>query len=129
VEVHFKELVKRESELVRPSSAPKTRELWLRLKSEYTAPLCWTNDPRHLKIDTYFDPDKINIGDNFNIEGLRPVLREDDNEYNFILEDADGRWYLWEEYDGLLLWIKSEELKALKTDEERPTSFCADMEK
>jgi hypothetical protein len=98
----------------------KPQELWyLPLDPEFTAPLSWTNDPNDLSIETYFNPNKINLGQSYNIKGLRPVLREEGEPYNFILVDDEQRWYLWDEYDGLLLWVKSKELEALTKIEDK----------
>ena len=54
----------------------------------------------------------------FNVQGLRPILREDDSD-RYILRDAEGIYYLWELWDGHLLrvgehWVKGPHLHTVE---------------
>jgi hypothetical protein len=118
ISTHTVEAVDLEFKIV--SRASGSRELYLPLDPDFTAQLAWTNDPRNLSIETYFDPDKeVNLRRKFNIKGLWLVLREDDDPDNFILTYGEQRWYLFDESDGMLLWVKNKDLETLTSKEEQ----------
>lgn len=52
-------------------------------------------------LDTYFDPAKINLGSEFGIKGLKPVLRNTLDD-TFLLKDDENYFYLWNENDKIL---------------------------
>ena len=68
---------------------------------EYIADIAWSNNPNNFTLETYFNPKKSSLGRDYKIKGLRPVIREDDNRYNWILTNAKSRWYVWEEFFGI----------------------------
>jgi len=53
------------------------------------------------------------------VDDLRPILREDDGRERFILTDKQRRCYVWDEWDGCLLWVRHVELETLETWEEK----------
>ncbi|KAF2833277.1 hypothetical protein CC86DRAFT_399909 [Ophiobolus disseminans] len=99
---------------------PKEEELlYIKLKPEYTEGLTWSNDPRDLDLQGIFSQDKPNLSSGFNVEGLRPILKEEDGEDPWILRDAQGSCYLWDMWDGHLLkvtdnWTTGPELKDIE---------------
>jgi hypothetical protein len=70
----------------------------------------WTNDPKDLELDIYFHPLKTNIGSQFGIPNLRPVIKEV-HEENYLLMDANKRFYTWNPNDGNLYRVKEDPLK------------------
>jgi hypothetical protein len=50
---------------------------------------------------------------------LRPILGEDGGRERFILTDKKDRFYVWDEWDGRLLWVRHVELEELETLEEK----------
>ena len=52
------------------------------------------------------------------MSGLQPVLREMEDPYRFILKDDKDRFYLYDEYEGFLQWVKSKELEEMDTYQE-----------
>lgn len=89
---------------------------YFQLPPEFTLGLVWSNHPGDLQLQTYFNPKKPHLGSDFGVEGLQPVLREMEGDYRFILTDSKGRFYLYEEWDGFLYWVKSRELEYMDTD-------------
>jgi len=69
-------------------------------------------------LETYFLPTPPNLATDYNIKGLKPILRENDGFYRFILTDKQSRLYVWDE-DGYLFWVKDEELESLMSVEEK----------
>lgn len=60
-----------------------------------TKGLTWSNDPCDLDLNGAFSEVRPNLSSDFNIEGVRPVLKEktkDDRPW--ILQDAEGSFYL-----------------------------------
>jgi len=47
------------------------------------------------------------------------VLREKRGPHRFILVDSKDRFYMYEEWDGFLYWVKSKELEELVTYQEK----------
>lgn len=91
---------------------------YVRLDPEYARTLCWSNNPDDLALQTYFNPEEPNLDTNYNIQGLVPVLREDEGLYRFVLKDKKGRFYIWDE-DGHLLWVKSKKIEELASNEDK----------
>ena len=83
------------------------------LDSDYAHSVSWSNDPGHLALQTYFNPNKPNLGGDFLVHGLRPILREDEEPYRFILKDNKDRYYVWNEFDGRLFWVRHAELEEM----------------
>ncbi|KAM0229088.1 hypothetical protein ACHAPO_010243 [Fusarium lateritium] len=59
----------------------------------------WSNNPNHLAIATYFDPTKPNLGADFGLIGLQPVIRDTKSD-KFLLKDAQDTFYQWSIQDG-----------------------------
>jgi hypothetical protein len=94
--------------------------MYLPLDPDFTIWLAWTDSSRDHSFETYFNPDQeVNIAREWNIPGFRPVLKEGDDSYNFLLTDDRKRWQLLDEFDEQLLWVKDEELEELETNEQK----------
>ncbi|KAF2833279.1 hypothetical protein CC86DRAFT_399911 [Ophiobolus disseminans] len=89
------------------------------LEDDFVDSLCWSNDPGHLALETYFDPKKPSLAGDFQVDGLRPVIREDHDRHRFILMDNKNRFYVWTEWDGRLFWVRHAEIEHLTTVEEK----------
>ncbi|KAF1840928.1 uncharacterized protein K460DRAFT_370905 [Cucurbitaria berberidis CBS 394.84] len=74
---------------------------YVHLNEDYDRRLCWSNDPDHLYLATYFRQEPPNLANDFKVNGLCPVVKEDDSD-KFILRDAKGRYYIWDAWDGYL---------------------------
>ncbi|KAF2131647.1 hypothetical protein P153DRAFT_394963 [Dothidotthia symphoricarpi CBS 119687] len=85
--------------------APKQLQ-YVRLSPLNARMFTWSNDPDDLSLDTYFNPLKPNLPDEYNIQGLLPVLREPKGAQRFLLRDARDRFYLFDEFEGELWWVK-----------------------
>ncbi|KAI0390903.1 hypothetical protein F5Y17DRAFT_36987 [Xylariaceae sp. FL0594] len=83
-----------------PSDRP-SQPSYVDLADPYYKNSVWTNDPKELELDVYFDPLKPNLGDQFGLRNLRPVIKDTRRE-SFLLMDAGGRFYTWNPDDGLL---------------------------
>jgi hypothetical protein len=59
------------------------------------------------------------LGGDFGVKGLEPVLREKQGLNRFLLKDEQDRFYVYEEWDGFLYWVKAEELGDFNTYEEK----------
>ncbi|KAG5928068.1 hypothetical protein E4U42_001306 [Claviceps africana] len=59
----------------------------------------WSRDAADLALATYFDPTKPNLGTDYGIAGLVPVIR-DTQSLMFLLSDAQGTFYQWDMLDG-----------------------------
>ncbi|KAI1177885.1 hypothetical protein F4777DRAFT_168395 [Nemania sp. FL0916] len=70
----------------------------------------WTNDPTQLDLDIWFDPQKPNIGNQYGIRNLRPVIKEPEFE-DYLLMDANGRFYTWNPNNGVLFRVKQHPLE------------------
>jgi hypothetical protein len=91
----------------------------VQLSPGFTEDLCWSNGPNDLALQTYFNRDGPNLGGDFNVQGLQPVLRECRGMHRFIMKDLKDRFYIWDEWDGRLFWIKDAELENLANIEEK----------
>ncbi|KAE8842686.1 hypothetical protein PTNB73_00738 [Pyrenophora teres f. teres] len=110
------------------SVSRKEPELFLKLRDDYTNGLTWSNHPRDLAITTYFDPKKeLTLGDDFNIEGLRPVLREESPLDRFLLVDNVMRWYIFDQGSDRLRWINGEDLDECETNEEKADFIVCEL--
>jgi hypothetical protein len=54
----------------------QTDDRYVRLKPEYTEGLCWSNCPSDLDLSGAFGADKPTLSNDYNIEGLRPNLKD-----------------------------------------------------
>lgn len=97
------------------SRAP-ARPPYIALDPNFTKWLCWSNDPADLSLNVYFDLEEPNLSTDFKVDGLRPVVKENDSD-TFILQDAKGRFYFWEVWDGHLLRVKDIWTKGLDSNE------------
>lgn len=59
----------------------------------------WSNNPNHLALATYFDPTKPNLGADFGLTGLQPVIR-DTKADTFLLKDTRDKFYQWSIQDS-----------------------------
>ncbi|KAA8895543.1 hypothetical protein FN846DRAFT_969081 [Sphaerosporella brunnea] len=82
-----------------PTEAGPSGPQYVDLGKDFSKDLDWTNDPSDLYLDTYFDPAKPNLGKDFQIVGLKPVIKQKEGE-TFLLQDGNGRFYVWNEYEG-----------------------------
>jgi len=62
--------------------------------------------------------EKPNLETEFNVKGLRPILRGNEGFYRFIFTDDERRMYVWDE-DGDLFWVKDEELERISSMEDK----------
>ena len=99
----------------------------VKLDSDFAGPLCWSNSPGNLALSTYFNPAKPNLESDFSVDGLGSILREDHDPERFILTDKQRRCYVWDDWDGLLSWVRDVELETLETWEEKWTLSSADL--
>jgi hypothetical protein len=51
-----------------------------------------------------FSKDEPNLSSDFNMKGLRPIVRQKDGD-TFILQDLRGIYYLWDPCDSHLLKV------------------------
>jgi hypothetical protein len=61
---------------------------------------------------------KPNLSSDFNVPGLRPIIKENFDEEQWILRDEMGVYYTWYEWEGRLMritnnWVKGPELKTV----------------
>jgi hypothetical protein len=70
-------------------------------------------------LPTYFDPDKPNLASDFQVPGLLPILREEGGFDRFILTDAKKRFYVLDEWDGRLFWVRHKEIEYFSIIEEQ----------
>jgi len=87
---------------------------YVKLKPEFTKFLTWSNDPHDLDLYGAFSKDEPNLSSDFNVKGLRPSLKDPEID-QYILQDANGLYYLWDLWDGHLLrvtdkWTKGDDL-------------------
>ncbi|KAF1911802.1 hypothetical protein BDU57DRAFT_523811 [Ampelomyces quisqualis] len=90
---------------------------YVALDPEYLENLCWSNNPDDLYLETYFHPDKPNVANSYNVEGLKPVVRDTNTDF-FILQDVEDRFYLWEAWEGLLLRVPDVWTEGFKSNEQ-----------
>jgi hypothetical protein len=64
-------------------------------------------------LDAYFHPQKPNLGKEFGIKNLRPIIKRLRDEL-FLLTDDKGLFYLWQPDDGNLFKIKEQGLDSKK---------------
>jgi hypothetical protein len=74
------------------------------LDPEFMKYMCWSNHPNDLELAVYFNKLTPNLSTDYNVEGLKPVVKEK-RSYRFILRDAKQRYYLWDKWDGRLLRV------------------------
>jgi hypothetical protein len=79
---------------------------------------CWRNDPNWRDLHGAFIEDAPNLSTDFKVNGLRPILREDNSD-RYILRDAEGIYYLWDLWDGHLVrvgehWVKGPHLHTVE---------------
>ncbi|KAG5938668.1 hypothetical protein E4U53_007959 [Claviceps sorghi] len=65
----------------------------------------WSRDAADLALATYFDPTKPNLGTDYGIAGLVPVIR-DTQSHMFLLSDAQGNYYQWDMLDGQMFLLQ-----------------------
>ncbi|KAG5981477.1 hypothetical protein E4U55_002900 [Claviceps digitariae] len=65
----------------------------------------WSQDAADLALATYFDPTKPNLGTDYGIVGLVPVIR-DTQSHMFLLADAQSSFYQWDMLDGQLFRLQ-----------------------
>ncbi|KAI0438390.1 hypothetical protein F4803DRAFT_535035 [Xylaria telfairii] len=70
----------------------------------------WTNDPEQLDLDIWFDPQKPNLGDQFGISELRPVIKQPKYE-QYLLVDMKNQFYTWNPNEGPLYRVKEQPLE------------------
>ncbi|KAF1911803.1 hypothetical protein BDU57DRAFT_551852 [Ampelomyces quisqualis] len=87
------------------------------LQPEVMEYLCWSNDPNDLYLETYFDPKNPNMINAYNVEGLKPVVREKDSD-TFILQDAKKQFYLWDAWEGELLRVTDDWTAGFESNEQ-----------
>jgi len=93
-------------------------ERYIQLDPNFAQELYWSNHPGDLAIQTYFRPTQPNLETDYNIPGLRPVLREPDGFHRFLLKDPQDRFYIWDE-DDHLWWVMEEGVDEQGTLEEK----------
>jgi hypothetical protein len=68
---------------------------YVKLDPGYTQSLTSSNEPRDLDLYGAFGEDKPNLSSDFNVKGLRPILKEKEGDM-YMLRDASGLYYLWD---------------------------------
>lgn len=96
-----------------PAEASQTQDgdtvdpRYIKLDSGYTQYATWSNDPRDLDLYRAFRAEGPNLSTDFNVDGLKPILRKKDREL-YLMKDAKDMYYLWNLWDGHLLKVSSE---------------------
>jgi hypothetical protein len=80
------------------AQAPSSAESYVDLGPKFSKDLTWSNDPSDLMLETYFDQDEPNLATDFNIDGLKPIIRQKGGN-TFLLVDAQNRYYIWNRWD------------------------------
>ncbi|OAG33908.1 hypothetical protein AYO21_11980 [Fonsecaea monophora] len=83
------------------------KPVFVDLGQNYPAGYTWSNDPKDMSLDTYFDPGKSNLADEFAIDGLRPILKDTNSEM-YLLTANNAKFYLWAADDGRLFVFKDD---------------------
>jgi hypothetical protein len=100
---------------------------YVKLNENYDRWLCWSNDPNRIYLATYFDPEvPENLANSYNVNGLCPVVKEDDSDI-FILRDDKCRYYYWDAWEGELLRFKDEWIEGLASKKEVVEYLIIDM--
>ncbi|KAF1840930.1 uncharacterized protein K460DRAFT_359473 [Cucurbitaria berberidis CBS 394.84] len=99
------------------ASPASVRLPYVALDPEAMKWLPWSNDPANLYLSVYFNATVPNLSAEFNVGGLRPVVKEDDSDM-FILQDAKNYFYFWEAWDGRLLRVKDTWTEGFDSNEE-----------
>jgi hypothetical protein len=81
---------------------------FIKLDPMFTKKLTWSNDPRELDLYGAFKEGKPNLSSDFNVPGLRPILKEKHGDELWILQDTYGVYYLWYMWEGHLTRITEE---------------------
>lgn len=89
---------------------PQTEPEHVDLNDPYYETSLWTNKKEELDLDTYFHPLRPNLGQDYGISGLRPVIK-DPRQGDFLLMDDDKRFYSWNPDDGRLFRVKKQGLE------------------
>jgi len=76
------------------------------LGPKFAKDFTWSNDPNDLMLVTYFGQNEPNLATDFNIDGLKPIVREKDGD-TFLLVDAQNRYYIWNRWEGDLFRLKN----------------------
>lgn len=92
---------------------------YIKLDPDYTKNLTWSNDPRDLDLHGAFSLKKPNLSSDYDVDGLQPILKEEDGEDPWILQDAEGMFYLWDPWTSSLYrvtenWTKGPGLKTIE---------------
>ena len=93
---------------------------YIPLGKDFVKAYSWTNDPKDLDVETYFDKEP-SIGGSYNIKGLKPVIKDKFSQ-EYLLKDDDGNYYRWDaEFPGLA------KLDATKIKTDSPLKVALEM--
>lgn len=70
-----------------PVQADKIESRYIKLDPEFHKHLVWSTDPRDLGLHGTFSEDNPNLSSDFNMQGLKPILKEDGGN-RWILKDT-----------------------------------------
>jgi hypothetical protein len=90
---------------------------YVQLDPKYMLNLRWSNNPHDLYVEVYFDKSQPNLGADYGVDGLQPVLKEKKSD-RFILRDAKKRWYIWDAWEVRLLRVQEVYTTGFETNEE-----------
>lgn len=68
---------------------------YIKFDSFYTQSLTWSNEPHHSDLYEAFDEEEHNFFSDFNVQGLRPMLKEKEGEM-YLLKDVSDLYSLWD---------------------------------
>ncbi|KAJ5970780.1 uncharacterized protein N7479_000698 [Penicillium vulpinum] len=100
---------------VNPIGEPRKKTIpsVLSLGSRFFEYYSWSNKPADFPLDSHFDPDRPNIGDEFSLSGLQPVIKKKDEDL-FLLKDANDDFYKWHLGDGSMFYLETKEKDPMK---------------
>lgn len=84
------------------SASPDYEARYVKLDPDYYLYHTWSNSPQDLDLDGVFSIEAPNLASDFNVKGLKLIMKDSDCDM-FLLTDADGKFYLWDPWDGHLL--------------------------
>lgn len=80
------------------------------LKGDFQDIWSWTNDVKAMDMNVYFDPKKPNLAEAFDLDGLRPIIRDREGT-TYLLTDNNGRFYICDPVgDGRMFAYKDTKL-------------------
>lgn len=102
---------------------------YIKLQSEFTADLTWSNDPSDLDLYCAFGEDKPNLFSDFHLDDrLYPILKEKEGDM-YILRDTKHVYYVWDPWYGPILKVSAEYSTVAGTEDEDFGEGLGEVEK